>query len=94
MLVTHGITYLPNVDNIYVMKDGEISESGTYQELMAKKGSFAEFLIQHLQEVNEEEEDIEEITKQLDSSVVSEDLKGKFKRAISLSRTDSVSETR
>jgi ATP-binding cassette subfamily C (CFTR/MRP) protein 1 len=37
VLVTHGIAYLPQVDNIIVMKDGEISEIGTYKELLAKK---------------------------------------------------------
>lgn len=50
ILVTHGITYLPEVDNIIVLKDGEISESGTYKELLDKKGAFADFLVQHLQE--------------------------------------------
>ncbi|XP_062546114.1 multidrug resistance-associated protein 1 isoform X17 [Armigeres subalbatus] len=83
VLVTHGITYLPNTNVIYVMKDGEISESGSYQELMEKKGAFADFLIQHLQDVNEEEEDIDEIKAQLESNVSSEELKHKFERAIS-----------
>lgn len=60
LLVTHGITYLPNVDNIYVVKEGEISESGTLQELINKKGDFAEFLLHHLQEVNEDEENLDD----------------------------------
>lgn len=50
ILVTHGITYLPEVDNIIVIKDGEITERGTYKQLLEKKGAFAEFLVQHLQE--------------------------------------------
>lgn len=50
ILVTHGITYLPEVDNIIVLKDGEITENGTYKQLLEKKGAFAEFLVQHLQE--------------------------------------------
>lgn len=45
LLVTNGITYLPDVDNIYVVKVGEISKSGTLQELINKKGDFAEFFI-------------------------------------------------
>lgn len=95
LLVTHGITYLPSVDNIFVMKDGEISESGSYTELLEKKGAFAEFLIQHIQEVGGEEEDLEEIKAQLET-VGGEDLKLKLERAISSSRSrsdDSVSET-
>jgi ATP-binding cassette subfamily C (CFTR/MRP) protein 1 len=52
LLVTHGITYLPQVDHIVVLKDGQISEEGTYKELLAKKGAFADFLIQHMGEEN------------------------------------------
>jgi ATP-binding cassette subfamily C (CFTR/MRP) protein 1 len=50
--VTHGITYLPEVDMIVVLKDGEVTELGTYKQLLEKKGAFAEFLIQHLQEID------------------------------------------
>lgn len=96
LLVTHGITYLPNVDNIYVVKYGEISESGTLQELMQKKGDFAEFLIQHLQEVNEDEEDLDDIKQQIESTLgtnADTELRGKLERAISRSRSESHSET-
>lgn len=47
VLVTHSITYLPQVDNIIVIKEGQISEVGTYKELLAQKGAFAEFLVQY-----------------------------------------------
>lgn len=53
ILVTHGITCLPEVDLIVVLIRGEISEVGTYKELLDKKGAFADFLIQHLQESDE-----------------------------------------
>lgn len=54
LLVTHGITYLPQTEQILVMKDGQVSESGTYRELLDKKGAFAEFLLQHISEDNNE----------------------------------------
>ncbi|XP_040171081.1 multidrug resistance-associated protein 1-like isoform X1 [Anopheles arabiensis] len=57
LLVTHGISYLPFVENIFVVKDGEISESGSYQQLLDQKGAFAEFLTQHIQELDEADED-------------------------------------
>lgn len=39
------------------MKDGQVSESGTYKELLDKKGDFADFLILHMQEQNENKVD-------------------------------------
>lgn len=95
LLVTHGITYLPDVDYIYVLKDGEISESGAYQELLNKKGAFAEFLIHHLQEnTSDESDNLDELKQQLESVVDNEELRGKLERAISQrSRSESNSET-
>ncbi|KAM4531012.1 multidrug resistance-associated protein 1 isoform 2-T2 [Odontesthes bonariensis] len=43
VLVTHGLSYLPQTDLILVMVEGEITEVGSYQELMVKEGAFAEF---------------------------------------------------
>ncbi|XP_047426931.1 multidrug resistance-associated protein 1 [Mugil cephalus] len=43
VLVTHGLSYLPQTDLILVMMEGEITEVGSYQELMATEGAFAEF---------------------------------------------------
>jgi len=39
------------------MKDGHVSESGTYKGLLEKKGDFADFLLSHMQEQNEYEVD-------------------------------------
>ncbi|NXW90001.1 MRP3 protein, partial [Alopecoenas beccarii] len=44
ILVTHGISFLPQVDHIVVLVDGEISEMGSYQELLNQNQAFAEFL--------------------------------------------------
>jgi len=38
------VNYLPQMDTILVMTDGEISEMGSYQELLKQDGAFAEFL--------------------------------------------------
>lgn len=61
LLVTHSITFLPQTDKIVVLKNGGISELGTYQELLDKKGSFSEFLIQHITEAAEEDDEREYI---------------------------------
>ena len=47
LIVTHGITYLPFVDYIIVMTDGEVSEMGDFNQLLKKKGEFSKFLVQH-----------------------------------------------
>ncbi|XP_037822339.1 multidrug resistance-associated protein 1 isoform X12 [Lucilia sericata] len=93
ILVTHGITFLPQTDNIYVMKMGEISEYGTYQELLNKKGDFSDFLLQHIQEGNEEVEDLDVIKQQLEGTLQSDELKGKFEKVIKLARTESLSDS-
>ncbi|XP_065205458.1 multidrug resistance-associated protein 1-like [Planococcus citri] len=59
VLVTHSVTHLSKVDFIVVIKDGTISESGTFQELLDSKGDFSEFLITYLEE--NLESDVEEL---------------------------------
>lgn len=59
---------MPKTDYIVVLKDGKISEAGTYQELLARKGAFAEFLIEYMNEEGDEDE-IENIKHQLEDSM-------------------------
>lgn len=56
VLVTHAITYLPQTDQVAVIKDGYVSENGSYKELLAKKGDFSEFMLHYISSgsVNEE----------------------------------------
>ncbi|XP_028843807.1 canalicular multispecific organic anion transporter 2 isoform X2 [Denticeps clupeoides] len=57
ILVTHGISFLPQVDNIMVMVDGCVSEMGSYQDLLNQNGAFAEFLRNYsLDDIIEEED--------------------------------------
>ncbi|XP_051773178.1 LOW QUALITY PROTEIN: canalicular multispecific organic anion transporter 1 [Ctenopharyngodon idella] len=44
ILVTHGISFLPYVDEIVVLVNGVVSEVGSYNALRANKGAFYEFL--------------------------------------------------
>ncbi|XP_063866337.1 multidrug resistance-associated protein 1-like isoform X3 [Scylla paramamosain] len=72
VLVTHGLTYLPQTDRIIVLKDNQISEQGTFKELLQKKGPFQEFLLQYLASDSEELdnlEELEDIKHQLESSL-------------------------
>ncbi|XP_027503762.1 canalicular multispecific organic anion transporter 1 [Corapipo altera] len=44
ILVTHSISFLPQVDNIVVLAAGAVTEHGSYSNLLANKGAFAQFL--------------------------------------------------
>ena len=87
ILVTHAISYLPFVDNIIVMKNGSISEIGSYEELLNNKGEFADFLIEQLQNMEENaatENDIdnnEELWDKLENTVGTTEIK--LKRQLS-----------
>ena len=79
ILVTHAISYLPQVDNIIVMKDGAISEIGSYTQLLNNKGEFAEFLLEQLQNSidksdSENENDNDAIWKSLENTLGSDEI--------------------
>ncbi|XP_076615307.1 ATP-binding cassette sub-family C member 3 isoform X4 [Chaetodon auriga] len=62
ILVTHGISFLPQVDNILVMVEGRVSEMGSYQELLSQNGAFSEFLRNYaLEDIMEEDESTDEL---------------------------------
>ncbi|KAJ8253888.1 hypothetical protein COCON_G00205000 [Conger conger] len=56
ILVTHGLSFLPQADLILVMVEGEITEMGSYPELMGRQGAFAEFLRTYANNEQGEEE--------------------------------------
>ena len=43
-MVTNDVTYLPFADEIITLKDGQVAEIGTYQDLLNRKGAFVEFV--------------------------------------------------
>ena len=56
LLVTHGIGFLPQCDVIVVMANGQITEFGSYNELIENDGAFAQFLQTYQStETNEDE---------------------------------------
>ena len=91
--MTHGISYLPQMDQIVVLKDGKISEIGTYEQLLSSRGAFADFLIEQLQKEEENmnddekeatsmsESEMESIKHQLEETLGKRDMHLKMKRA-------------
>ncbi|XP_071095599.1 multidrug resistance-associated protein 1-like [Haliotis cracherodii] len=65
LLVTHGVHWLPMTDMVVVLVDGEITEMGTYDELLSHDGAFAQFLktylTQHDGTDEEDDPDIQEM---------------------------------
>ncbi|XP_075974237.1 multidrug resistance-associated protein 1-like [Anticarsia gemmatalis] len=69
--VTHNVSYLAQTDLVLVLRDGHVSEAGTYQQLLEKKGAFAEFLLHHLSAAEQDSlaEDLEDIKHDLESKL-------------------------
>ena len=42
IMIAHRLSTIKNADNIYVLKDGEIAESGRHGELIEKNGLYAD----------------------------------------------------
>lgn len=59
VLVTHQLHVLPQVDYVICMKDGEIVERGTFQELMENQGEFSSLMKAH-GGIEENDNDFEE----------------------------------
>ena len=57
MLVTNAISFLPQVDTVVVLKDGRVTEAGSYQQLLENNGAFAEFVTQYLVEQEDTDDD-------------------------------------
>ncbi|XP_021203914.2 multidrug resistance-associated protein 1 isoform X3 [Bombyx mori] len=60
--VTHNVSYLAQTDLVVVLRDGQVSEAGSYQHLLEKKGAFADFLLHHLSDA--ERSSVESVRKQ------------------------------
>uniref|UniRef100_A0A673IHA0 ATP-binding cassette, sub-family C (CFTR/MRP), member 3 n=1 Tax=Sinocyclocheilus rhinocerous TaxID=307959 RepID=A0A673IHA0_9TELE len=97
ILVTHGISFLPQVDNILVMVDGRVSEMGSYQDLLKQNGAFAEFLRNYsLEDIIEDDEEEEEFpedalsnhTDMVDNEPVVNEARRQFMRQISIMSND------
>uniref|UniRef100_A0A3B3S3B1 ATP binding cassette subfamily C member 2 n=1 Tax=Paramormyrops kingsleyae TaxID=1676925 RepID=A0A3B3S3B1_9TELE len=58
ILVTHGIGFLPYVDEIVVLVDGRVSEVGSYQSLQASGGAFSEFLNTYAKESDKSQQGV------------------------------------
>ena len=50
-VIAHRLSTIKNADLILVMKDGDIIEQGTHDELMAKKGFYAQLYESQFEEV-------------------------------------------
>ncbi|KAI1314400.1 hypothetical protein EDD11_002226 [Mortierella claussenii] len=61
LLVTHGIHHLSEVDQIVVLRDGQISETGKFQELLDAKNAFYQLIEDYsAKDVRKEQDDTSE----------------------------------
>ncbi|XP_046548075.1 multidrug resistance-associated protein 1-like [Haliotis rubra] len=78
VLVTHNLRYLPDVDNIIVMEDGTVAETGSFRDLLNSDGVFTRVLRSYMADYEDNPtcfEDFESEDINLDS-----DLKSKLRR--------------
>ena len=66
ILVTHALHFLPQVDYILTIADGQIMERGTYAELMANDHVFSKF-VKEFGSKEEEHEDADEIAYEVET---------------------------
>ena len=62
VLATNSLHILKDVDQIVVMREGKIGEYGTYKELLANKGAFAEYLASYLKNEVHVQVDLDQLT--------------------------------
>ncbi len=55
--MTHGLTYIPYMDAIIVVKDGEIVERGNYDSLMAHQGVLTKLIKNYHNEASDSDND-------------------------------------
>ena len=55
IIITHRISALPKVDQIWVMEEGRLAEAGTHEALMLRKGIYAEMFNLQQQKENKKE---------------------------------------
>lgn len=58
VLVTHQLQYLKNVHRIYLLEDGRVAASGTYQELKNSDSEFTKLLAESKEEEKKAEEEL------------------------------------
>lgn len=60
LFVTNSLSFLPQVDQIWMLENGVIEEAGSYEELRKKNGLFSEFIKNYLasNEVNKDKNGI------------------------------------
>ncbi|XP_046548060.1 multidrug resistance-associated protein 1-like [Haliotis rubra] len=78
ILVTHNIRYLPDVENIIVLAEGTVAQTGSFSDLLKSEGAFTQVLKSYLAEYEDNREDIGDL--QNDHDDLSNDLKSTLKR--------------
>uniref|UniRef100_A0A8C2XRX4 Uncharacterized protein n=1 Tax=Cyclopterus lumpus TaxID=8103 RepID=A0A8C2XRX4_CYCLU len=107
ILVTHGVSFLPYVDEIIVLVDGVVSEVGSYNSLRASRGAFSEFLDTYAKEQSNQThsesgnhticyycivDDTVSVTLKREDSIRRSQRNGRLEKKSSLKKSDNVSD--
>lgn len=91
VLVTHALHFLPQVDRIFTLEDGQVVESGTYDSLVhSDGGAFARLMRDFGGQAEQDEED------EIEEEIAIEEMKEKpdLKRGMSVKAVEAVDEKR
>ena len=56
LFATNSLSFLPECDRIIMLKDGQIKQIGTYEQLKRDDGAFNEFIGEYLDNYDEKKE--------------------------------------
>lgn len=75
LFVTNSLSFLPSVDEIIMLDNGRIAESGTYEQLISNNSHFAKFVENYFTGKNNEEEGEEDVKKEQEHELKAHDEK-------------------
>ena len=61
LVVAHRLSTVKNADNVIVISKGQVAESGTHLELLARQGIYAKLVARQLAGAAQESEEVEEV---------------------------------
>ncbi len=90
LFVTNSLNFLPQVDEIIMIDNGNIVENGTYNDLKDKNGIFTEFMKAYLESNESNQEFIKNITPDTETNSFNKQMSIISEKSVKLERESSI----